>query len=607
MTDLTRDPGAEGQARRSGARAAGHGRAGADVRDLLSRARPHRRVLLLSVVLGLLGSAAALAQPLVAKAVIDSLGQPQSLLAPVLLLLGLVLAGAAVLAVQSYLLERTAERVVLTARTGLLRRLLRLRMADLDFHPPGDLLSRVASDTTLLRAVTTSVLVEAVNAVPSLLGAIVVMALLDPVLLAVTLAVFAGLAATLTLLLPRVRRATEGVQQAVAALTEGLARALGAIRTVRASGATARETAAVAEAAARAYREGVSVARYGATAGVSSGLAVQTAFLLVLGLGGLRVAAGALPVSSLIAFLLYLFYLGQPISALVNGATQLQQGLAAVRRIRELEELPAEEDAPADLTPSSPAGESGEAGPVVVFDGVSFRYRGDNAPVLDRVSLVVPARGQTALVGPSGAGKTTVFSLLERFYDPDEGRILLDGEDLTGLPREQVRAALGYVEQDAPVLSGTLRENLVYAAPQAGGDELAEVLRAARLEDFVAGLPEGLDTWVGDRGVTLSGGQRQRVAIARALLRRPRLLLLDEATAQLDAVNERAMREVVEAVAEERAVLVIAHRLSTVVAAQQIVVLDRGRVRAVGRHDELVAGDELYAELAATQLLTAPS
>ena len=519
-----------------------------------------------------------------------------------LLLVVLVLASAAVLTLQNYLLERTAERIVLSTRLGLVRRLLRLRMEELDYRPPGDLLARVSADTTLLRTVTTSGLVEAANAVLSLAGAIVLMALLDVVLLGVTLAVLVTLVVLMTLLLPRIGRATERGQQAVGALTESLQRALGAIRTVRASGATVRESANVEQAAVRAYSEGVAVARYSAVAAQSSGLAVQVAFLTVLGLGGVRVAAGTLPVSSLIAFLLYLFYLSQPIFALVNGATQLQQGLAAVRRLRELEELPAEEDS---ALPGAPAAvvATTAGGPLVVLDRVCFRYRPDGPPVLDGVSFTVPPRGQIALVGPSGAGKTTIFSLLERFYDPDEGRLLLDGQDLRALPREQVRAALGYVEQDAPVLSGTLRENVVYAAPEADDAAVAEALRAARLDDFVAASPDGLDSLVGSRGVTLSGGQRQWIAIARALLRRPRLLLLDEATAQLDAVNERAMREVVETLAQERAVLVIAHRLSTVVAAQQIVVLDGGRVRAVGRHDELLDRDELYAELAATQLL----
>jgi ATP-binding cassette subfamily C protein len=209
----------------------------------------------------------------------------------------------------------------------------------------------------------------------------------------------------------------------------------------------------------------------------------------------------------------------------------------------------------------------------------------------------------TAFVGPSGAGKTTVFSLIERFYEPVSGRILMDGRELRDWPIPELRAAIGYVEQDAPVLSGTLAENLRLGAPDATDAEVAEVLRITRLAGLVDRLPDGLATPVGHRGTRLSGGERQRVAIARALLRRPRLLLLDEATSQLDALNEAALRETVAETALLTTVLVVAHRLSTVTMADRIIVMDAGLVKASGTHAELVASDPLYAELAATQFL----
>jgi ABC-type multidrug transport system fused ATPase/permease subunit len=217
------------------------------------------------------------------------------------------------------------------------------------------------------------------------------------------------------------------------------------------------------------------------------------------------------------------------------------------------------------------------------------------------VSFEVPQRGVTAIVGPSGAGKTTLFALLERFYEPDGGAIRFQGRDLAGWPRAALRAQIGYVEQEAPVLAGTLRDNLLYAAPEAGAGALHAVLRETRLEELVGRLPDGLDTEIAARGASLSGGERQRIAIARALLRRPALLLLDEAASQLDAVNEMALRDTVARAGERRAVLAIAHRLSTVVSARRIVVLEEGRVRATGTHAELVQGDGLYAALAATQ------
>src|SRR5205823_887929 len=230
----------------------------------------------------------------------------------------------------------------------------------------------------------------------------------------------------------------------------------------------------------------------------------------------------------------------------------------------------------------------------VVFEQVRFRYRPELPEVHHGISFAIPPRGMTAFVGPSGAGKTTVFSLIERFYEPDAGRILVDGMDLRDWPIPELRAAIGYVEQDAPVLSGSLRENLILGAPDATDAEIAGVLRVTRLTGLVTRLPEGLQTAVGHRGTRLSGGERQRVAIARALLRHPRLLLLDEATSQLDALNEAALRDTIADAARTTTVLVVAHRLSTVTMADRIVVMDAGRVQAMGTHGELVAGDPLY-------------
>jgi ABC-type multidrug transport system fused ATPase/permease subunit len=287
-----------------------------------------------------------------------------------------------------------------------------------------------------------------------------------------------------------------------------------------------------------------------------------------------------------------------PVSQLAGAVTEYHVGAGAVTRILEAQALPVEPAAaPADLPePGSPPAS-------VIFDEVTFRYAADLPVVHDHVSFAVPPGGMTAFVGPSGAGKTTVLSLLERFYEADQGRVLVDGIDVRDWPISRLRASIGYVEQDAPVLSGTLRENVLFGAPEATEDDLQSTLQTTRLVPLVAGLPDGLDTTVGHRGMKLSGGERQRVAIARALLRRPRLLLLDEATSQLDAVNESALRATITDIARTTTVLVVAHRLSTVTAADRIVVMDAGRVRAVGSHADLLEADTLYRELAATQFL----
>ncbi|MFE3827720.1 ABC transporter ATP-binding protein [Streptomyces sp. NPDC059092] len=563
--------------------------------------RPHRRTVALGAFLALLGAASGLAQPLAARELVDRLGGDSSITGILLVLTALVVFGTAIEAVGSYLLERTAESVVLAARRTLIGRLLRLRLPEVERTQPGDLMSRITSDTTLLRAVTTQSIVSAVTGGLAFVATIALMGWLDPVLLGVTLGVIVVIGGAVALVMPRISRATKRSQEAVGHISAVLERAFGAFRTVKASGAEERETAVVGAAAQEAWLHGVRAAKWQSVAGSSVGLAVQVSFLAVLGIGGARVASGAISVSTLVAFLLFLFYLIDPVSKLVGAVTQYQVGSAAVARIVEAERLGTE-----TLEPSAPSGPTEAAGPAsVAFEDVTFRYREDLPYVHHGVSFEVPGPGMTAFVGPSGAGKTTVFGMLERFYEATGGRVLVDGRDVREWPLSELRAAIGYVEQDAPVLAGTLRENLVFAAPDASEESIREVLVRSRLDGLVDRLPDGLETLVGHRGSKLSGGERQRVAIARALLRRPRLLLLDEATSQLDAVNELALRDVVAEAAREVTVLVVAHRLSTVTLADRIVVMDAGKVRAVGTHEELVANDPLYGELAATQFLAA--
>ncbi|MEU8384071.1 ABC transporter ATP-binding protein [Streptosporangium sp. NPDC048865] len=565
---------------------------------LLGYLRPHRGPLALGAALTLLSSLAGLAMPLLAKTAVETFAAQRSPAGPLLALTMAVLAaGALAGALGRYVLERMGEGIVYHARRGLVERMLRLRVSEVDRLKPGDLLSRVTSDTTLLRAVFTNGIIESAGALFTLVGAIVMMAVMDGFLLLVTVGVLVTVGGLVGTVMPRIRRASVQAQESVGEMGAALDRVLQAFRTVKAGGAEHREIATVVGAARRARDRGVAVAWWTSVAGTASWGAAQLTFVAVLGAGGARVASGTLQVSSLVAFLLYLFYLVAPIAQLIQGTTRLQGGLAAARRIREIEDLPAEES-----TPRRPVRQdAGAAG--VTFENVAFGYGDGRPPAHHDVSFTVPAGGVTALVGPSGAGKSTVFALLERFHEQQAGTITVDGRDIRHWPLADLRAALGYVEQDAPVLDGTLRDNLLLAAPHASDEAVARVLGLTRLRELVARLPAGLDSQVGHRGVMLSGGERQRVAIARALLRRPRLLLLDEATSQLDAVNELLLREVIAEVSARTTVLVIAHRLSTVAGADRIVVMEGGRVRATGTHAGLLGTDDLYRELAITQFL----
>jgi ATP-binding cassette subfamily C protein len=580
--------------------------------------RPHRLALLAGGVLSLFTAAAGLALPLVVRALIGDLSHHRAVAAVLLLMMALVIANAALGAVGSYVLRRTAESVVLAARSRLVDRLLGLTVGGLDRAEPGDLMSRVTSDTTLLRDVTTNSVVGVVTGSLTLVATLVLMGLMDVVLLGVTIGVFSVTALVIGIVVPRIGRAARRGQNSVGVMGAALERMLGAFRTIKASGAEGREGERIHAAARDAWRADVQAAKWQAIAGNTAGLSVQCAFLAILAVGGARVTSGAISVGTLVAFLLYIFYLMMPIQLLEEAASQYQVAAAAVARIHEAERLPVEPAHPPaspprpghaaaarPADPPSPAGSASEV-PVpasVTFERVRFGYRPELPEVHHGVSFTIPPLGMTAFVGPSGAGKTTVFSLIERFYEPQAGRVLVDGTEVRDWPISQLRAAIGYVEQDAPVLSGSLRENLLLGAPEASEAEIAEMLRITRLTGLVARLPDGLETAVGHRGTRLSGGERQRVAIARALLRRPRLLLLDEATSQLDALNEAALRETVAETALMTTVLVVAHRLSTVTMADRIIVMDAGQVKAVGTHAELVASDPLYAELAATQFL----
>jgi ABC-type multidrug transport system fused ATPase/permease subunit len=552
----------------------------------------------------LVAAAGALAQPALVARVIDVVGSGGALLPAVSLLVLVLVASSAVGAVQEYLLQRTAEGVVLTTRRTLADRLLRLPIAEYDRRRTGDLMSRVGADTTLLRATVTSGVVDVAGSVVVAVGALVAMALVDGWLLLLTvLAVAIGLA-VVVLVSRGVRKLSQRAQEEVGAMSAAVERALSAVRTIRASGATAREVAGVGESARRAYDAGVRVARLQALVSPAGSIAIQGAFLAVLGVGGYRVASGSISVAELVAFILYLFLLVMPLGQAISAWTQLQTGFGALARIQEVLALDPEDDERPERPAAVPVPASSRADgvPLLELEDVTFGYP-DGTPVLRGVSLQVPAGSRVALVGPSGAGKSTILALVEGFYPLDGGVVRWTGTDVRELPRAALRARLGYVEQEAPVLAGSVRDNLLLTRPDATDPELWAVLADVGLTDVVRRSPRGLDVLVGDEGVLLSGGERQRLAIARSLLARPALLLLDEPTASLDARNEGLLRDTLASAAADRALLVVAHRLSTVIDSDQIVVLDAGRVVARGTHDELVVSSPLYRELASAQLL----
>ncbi|WP_448809283.1 ABC transporter ATP-binding protein [Agromyces bauzanensis] len=591
----------------------------------------HRPVLVWVAVLSVVGALASLAQPLLVSQVISIVEAGEPLGWIVWGLIALVIVSGVISGYQHYLLQRTGEGVVLSSRKRLVAKLLRLPIAEFDTRRTGDLVSRVGSDTTMLRAVLTQGLVEAIGGTVTFVGALIAMLIIDPVLLGLTVLVVAIAITTVTLLSRRVREASHRAQEKIGDVAAAVERAISSVRTIRAAGATEREIRAVEGEAEGAWEMGVRVARISALIVPIAGIAMQVSFLVVLGVGGFRVASGAITVANLVAFILFLFMMILPLGQAFGAITSVNQALGALGRIQEILDLPDEDAHDRELAPLALLVGEANAGvrpdaPAIEFDDVHFAYattRQDPAdpandspdehlpepsvterqPVLRGVSFEVPRGQRIALVGPSGAGKSTILALIERFYDPSVGAVRMGGLDLRSLDRAQLRAQIGYVEQDAPVLAGSLRDNLRLGSPDATDAECEQVLRAVNLGSVLDRDPAGLDAAVGESGIMLSGGERQRLAIARALLAAPPILLLDESTSSLDGVNERMMREAIDAVSAGRTLIVIAHRLSTVVDSDRIVVIDGGRVIGEGTHGELVASVPLYRDLAAHQLL----
>ncbi|BAJ73602.1 ABC-type multidrug transport system, ATPase and permease components [Microbacterium testaceum StLB037] len=600
----------------------------ASFRQLLPFLLEHKRTLVVVAVLSVLGAAATLAQPLLVGQVIARVQNSVPLGALVWLLVAFVVLSSVISGFQHYLLQRTGTAVVYSSRKRLIARILRLPVSEFDARRTGDLVSRVGTDTTLLYAVLTQGFADAVGNALILVGAVIAMAFIDPLLLGLIIVVVGASLAVVVLLSTRIRSASADQQAKVGELSSGVERAVGSIRTIRAAGATERETAAVTQTATAAYDAGVRIARVSALIVPIAFVALQVSLLVVLGVGGYRVASGAIDVASLVTFVIFLFLLVQPLASAIGAITSVNQALGALGRIQEVLDLPLESD---DDQPRAAAPIPDAA--ALEFRDVRFRYPDHvvkareaaarearsvladvhleaaevpaetDREVLRGVSFAVPRGARVALVGPSGAGKSTILSLIERFYDPTEGQILLDGVDARDLPRDELRSRFGYVEQDAPTLAGTIAENLRLASPSASDADCERVLREVNLGDVLERSPLGVDAPVGEDGVMLSGGERQRLAIARALLAAPPVLLLDESTSSLDGVNEQRMREAIDAVATDRTLLVIAHRLSTVVDSDLIVVLENGRVVGQGTHSELVASTPLYRDLAKHQLL----
>ena len=570
----------------------------ASFKQLIPYITAEKTPVIIAMVLSIIGAGLSLAQPVMVGSVISAVEQQQEILPFATILVGLIVLSAAFSGFQYFLLARTGEAVVLNTRKQLIAKLLRLPIYEYDQRRVGDMVSRAGSDSTLLRAVLTQGLVEAVGGAFLFLGALIAMAVIDLPLLLATLGVLAFSIIGISIAGRRIRYATTQAQQRVGEMSSSVERALSAIRTIRAARAEKREGEAIYKEATEAYDQGVKIASLSAIVAPIAQLSLNIAFIVVIGVGGLRVASGETDIASLVTFVILLFFLVGPLLQAFGAYSSVMSALGALARIQEIMALPDEQvdDAPSTRSPKNDI--------AIEFSSVGFQYSGDESkPVLKNINFRIQRGQRVALVGPSGAGKSTTFSLIERFYEPTEGKILMDGQPVTEFSRATLREEIGYVEQDAPVLAGSLKDNLLLGKESANDEELVKVLERVNLSEVLNRDSRGLDAQVGEDGIMLSGGEKQRLAIARALLSTPPILLLDESTSSLDGLNEQRMREAIDAVSENRTMLVIAHRLSTVVDSDLIIVLQNGEIIGQGTHQELLESTPLYQDLAKHQLL----
>jgi subfamily B ATP-binding cassette protein MsbA len=504
--------------------------------------------------------------------------------------------------IQVYLLTSTTERVVAQLREDVFAHLVRLSPGFFTERRTGELTSRLSADLAVLQSLMSTWISEASRQILFLIGGLVLLTLTHPRLTTTTLAVVPVVIAAAFGFGSRLRKASTGVQDRVAEAMASADEAFSQIRTVQSFHREAEETrrysahlsdvvvAAVRRAKLRAIFFGV--VGFIAFAGV----------VAVLWEGGQLVLDGALTPGALVSFLLYAITVAAAVGSLASLFGSYQEALGAASRVFELLDMTATVAEPARPTPL--------AKPVrgdVLIDDVSFGYAPDMPGILHGVSLHIAPGEVVALVGPSGAGKTTIASLLPRFWDVTSGRITLDGVDIRDLSFADLRGSIGMVPQEPALFSGTIRENIAYArpdepGPRPGEDEIIAAARAAHAWEFIDRLPEKLDTRVGERGVKLSGGQRQRLAIARVFLKNPAVVVLDEATSSLDNESERAVESAMEDLLRDRSTLIIAHRLGTVRRADRVVVLEHGRIVEQGTHAELLDRGGLFARLASYDL-----
>ena len=561
--------------------------------------KPYRLLIVLAGLALILTAGISLILPLAVRQVVDGFGSATDQILDSYFLIALAVAVLLALGtgLRYYLVTRLGERVVADIREAVFARVIGMSPVFFEKVMTGEVLSRITTDTTLILSVIGSSVSVALRNVLIFAGGLVLMLFTSAKLTGLVLLIVPAVIIPIVLLGRKLRQLSRENQDWIAESSGNASEALLSVQTVQAFTHEDLSRAAFTDVTEKSY---VAAKRRIATRAIMTIIVIALIFSGVVGvlwIGMRDVRADEMSIGALVQFVIYSVMVAGAVGALSEIWGELQRASGATERLVELlnAEDPIRDPARPKALPKPVKG-------AIVFDNVSFNYpsRPDTA-ALEDISLSVAPGETVALVGPSGAGKSTIIQLIQRFYDPMKGAVTLDGLDLRDLERSEFRKSMALVSQDAVIFAATARENIRFGRPDASDAEIEAAARAAHAHEFLSELPDGYDTYVGERGVMLSGGQKQRIAIARAILRDAPVLLLDEATSALDAESERLVQEAVDKMAVGRTTIIIAHRLATVKNADRIVVFDQGRIVAEGRHDDLVTEGGLYARLAKLQ------
>lgn len=562
--------------------------------------RPYRGTLIAALAALLLAAAAMLILPLALRFVIDrgfSGGDFTTINRYFIgfLIAALLFGGFA--AMRFYLMTWLGERVIADIRRDVYNNIIDMDPPFFEITRTGEVLSRLTADTTLVQSISGVSLSIALRSVISFFGGLTLLVATDPALAAYMLLLIPVVVVPLVAIGRRIRNLSRKAQDRIADTTGRAEETFNAIRTVQAFTMEGVQKSRYADSVEDSFDAGIQRTKVRALISAMGVILVFGAMTFVLWLGARKVIAGTMTGGELGQFLLYAAIVGGSAANLSEVWGEIQRGAGAMERLAEL--LHAR---PAIVAPEEPVAMPQDGDGRVEFEKVRFAYpsRPDD-PALDDVSFAIEPGQMVALVGPSGAGKSTALQLLLRFYDPASGRVLIDGVDIATADPRALRKQVALVPQETVLFGTSAMENIRFGRPRADDEAVFTAARAAAADEFIRALPEGYESFLGERGLRLSGGQRQRIAIARAILKDAPILLLDEATSALDAESERLIQEALEALMVDRTTLVIAHRLATVKQADRIIVMDQGRIAASGTHSELVRDNELYAHLAELQ------